>query len=115
MRLLFLSLILLSAQAFAFDKYLMSPEEALKIDPEVAANAAVARGDLTLIMVADCFMGIEGFMGSSPPNPRPEVLGEPCDELLSNDTTSMMQKIKAWARKYNETIQQHNKSLEPTP
>ena len=107
------AIVLVSGNVLAHDKFSIPAEEALGLDPETAAIQAIARGDLSLLMVADCFMGVEGYVGSGPPQIRPKVLGKTCDELEGSAGASMRSRLKEWAAKYNQVIQQHNNALEP--
>ena len=111
---IFVFLLVLTAAPLAWEQYPGSEKEAINSDPVEAAKISFKKGDFSLIIVADCFMGIPGYEGSAPPDVRPRVLGRTCDEMFDIDGTENVEVLKEWARIYNAHIQQHNKAPKPT-
>ena len=101
--------------ANAFDLYRDNPMDALKTDPKHAAQQSMERGDYSLIMVPQCFMGMPGYEGGQPPTTPPKILGKSCEELLGLEGSADINALKTWAREYNAYVQQHNKQPKPTP
>ena len=110
-RIFLISLLLVTTYCVAFEKFPISEKEILNIDPIEAAKAAVKKGDLSLIMVAQCFLGMPGYKGPLPPKQSPRILGQSCEEMENKSTSKNANELHEWARKYNTFIQQHNKQL----
>lgn len=98
----------------AWEQYPGTVKDILSIDPIDAAKTSVGKGDHSLIIVADCFMGMPGYKGSNPPEVRPRVVGRTCEVIHGTEATQDYDALNEWAQRYNEYVQQHNNALKPT-
>lgn len=115
MRIIILLMFLVPASALlAWDQYPGSEKEIISSNPVEAAKISIEKGDLSLIIVADCFMGMPGYKGNKPPEVRPRVVGRTCEEMLGTERTQNVGALKEWAQQYNVYVQQHNNALKPT-
>ena len=100
-----------AATLMAWEKYPGSEEAILGSDPVQVAKKAVEKGDFSLLMVADCFMGMPGYKGNAPPSIEPRVVGNTCEEMFGADAAGNLEALKKWAQQYNAYVQQHNNQL----